>query len=426
MGGDQPRRRQRSVLYLEPKRAAATIGYSFLTLIFAAVGAAALLYQKQVSSQQSQLPSGVPPRALDIIAAVAGCLALIGLTFAVINARRWHLGRAVERLSNDPILAGYLPDSHMPQAQRASVIPVLHFDDRKPREIPGPPPLLPVTAASNVVGERPLEIVYLRMFENQPRTRTFIQGGWREFGYVYLLRSAKSVTPSEFRRTAPDLAGLFISSSRQLAAQLARPAAGPNPWHRHRFRNIGPYTIKVRDRYGSYPLRAFLCHGEIWKDAVDMLLDRADLVVLDLSGFMPGNRGVRYELQRVVDSFRIERVIFLADRRSDLAFLRAQVQHAWERMAADSPNAGPRPRVARIAVTDVFRRQVQHQQQGPPGQHGTQGQTTVVQTRLVARRSQSRRLAAAAPTAAERRLRSPREPPAGPRMRPAPRGPDRR
>jgi hypothetical protein len=427
MGGDQPRRRQRSVLYLEPKRAAATIGYSFLTLIFAAMCAAALLYQKQVSSQPGQLSSGVPSQAPDIVAAVAGCLGLLCLTFAIINSRRWHLGRAVERLSNDPILARYLPDSHLPPApQRASVIPVLHFDDRKPREIPGPPPLLPVTAASNVVGERPLEIVYLRMFENQPRTRTFIQGGWREFGYVYLLRSAKSVTPSEFRRAAPDLAGLFISSSRQLRAELARPSAGPNPWHRHRFRNIGPYTIKVRDRYGSYPLRAFLCHGQIWKDAVDMLLDRADLIVLDLSGFMPDNLGVRYELQRVVDSFRIERVIFLADARSDLPFLRAQVQRAWGQMAAGSPNAGPRPRVARIAVTDVFRRQVQHQQQGPPGQHGTQGQTTVVQTRLVAHRSQSRRLAAAAPTAAQRRLRSPREPPAGPRMRPAPRGPDRR
>jgi hypothetical protein len=426
MGGDQPRRRQRSVLYLEPKRAAATIGYSILTLIFAAVCAAALLYQAHVSSQQWQIPSGVPTRAPGIVAAVAGCLGLIGLTFAIINGRRWHLGRAVERLSNDPVLARYLPDTHAPAARApARVIPALHMDDRRPREIPRPPQLWPVTAASNVVGERPLEIVYLRLFDNQPRTRTFIQGGWREFGYVYLLRSAKSVTPSEFRRAAPDLSGLFISSPGQLAARLARPSPGPGPGHRHTFRNIGPYKIKVRDRYGSYPLRAFLCHGAIWKEAVDMLLDRADLVVLDLSGLMPGNLGVRYELRRVVDSFRIERVIFLADGRSDLAFLRAQVQHAWAQMAADSPNAGPRPRVARIAVTDIFRREVQHQQQGPPGQHGTQGQTTVVRTRLVARRSQSRRLAADAPTAAQRRLRSSREPPPVPRIRPAPRGPDR-
>jgi len=419
MDGDRVRRRQRSVLYLEPKRAAATISASFGTLIFAAVCTATLLYLKHVSSQLGQIPGGIPPQALAIVAAVAGCLGLLCLTFAIINGRRWHLGRAVERLSNDPLLARYLPDTYMPPAEPAPVIPVLHFDDRKPREIPGPPYLGPVTAASNIVGERPLKIVYLRMFENQPRTRTFVQGAWREFGYVYLLRSAKSVTPSEFRRVAPDVSGLFISSPGQLKAQLAQQLTRPNPWHRHRFRDICAYTIKVRDRYGSYPLRAFLCRGDIWKDAVDMLLDLADLVVLDLSGFMPDNLGVRYELQRIVNTFRIERVIFLADERSDLAFLRGQVQQAWQRMAKGSPNAGPRPRVARIAVTDTFRRQVEHRQQGPGGPQGQQARTTVVHTRLIARRSQSRRLAAAAPAAAQSRPRSSRQPPPAPRIRPA-------
>ena len=51
-----------------------------------------------------------------------------------------------------------------------------------------------------------------------------------------------------------------------------------------------------------------------------MLLDWADLVVLDLSGFTPDNLGVRYELQRVIDKVPIERVILLADRRSDRNF----------------------------------------------------------------------------------------------------------
>ena len=420
MGADKPRRRQRSVLYLEPKRAAATIGYSIVTLIAAAVCAAALLYQTQVWPQQWTIPSGVPPRAPDIVAAVAGCLGLIWLTVAIINGRRWHLGRAVERLSNDPVLARYLPDIHVPIApSRAQVIPVLHVDDRKPREIPRPPHLSPVTAGNNVVGERPLAIVYLRMFENQPRTRTFIQGAWREFGYVYFLRSAKSVTPDEFRRArnAQNLPGLFISSPERLAAALDQPPPGPSPGHWHSFRNIGPQTIRARDRYGSYPPQAFLCHGAIWKEAVDMLLSRADLVVLDLSGFMPGNLGVRYELQRVVDRFPIERVILLADQRSDRGFLHTQVQHAWEQMAADSPNSGPQPRVARIAVTDIYRRRVQQQQRGPAGPQGQQVQTTVVQTRLVARRSQSRRLAADAPAAAQRSFRPSREPPG---VRPAP------
>jgi hypothetical protein len=46
-----------------------------------------------------------------------------------------------------------------------------------------------------VVGRPPLHIVYLRVFENGACARIFVQGAWREFGYVYLLRSAASVGP---------------------------------------------------------------------------------------------------------------------------------------------------------------------------------------------------------------------------------------
>ncbi len=52
----------------------------------------------------------------------------------------------------------------------------------------------------NVVGRHPLSILYLRVFENQPRARTFVRGAWREFGYVHLLRSATAVDPATFRK----------------------------------------------------------------------------------------------------------------------------------------------------------------------------------------------------------------------------------
>jgi hypothetical protein len=69
---------------------------------------------------------------------------------------------------------------------------------------------------------------------------------------------------------------------------------------------------------------------------------------------MPGNGGVRYEVQRVIDRIPIERVIFLADRRSDHNYLHAEIRHAWSQMADGSPNSGVWPRVARLAVTDSF------------------------------------------------------------------------
>jgi len=235
MSGGKPRGRQRSVLYLEPRRAVASIAYSILTMIAVVACTLALLYHTQAWPQQLPTSASISSQMTNIAAAVAGCLALIWLTVAIVNGRRWHLGRVVERLSKDPVLAKCLPDTRVPQASpRARLIPMLDVDERSPRKIPRPPQLWRVTATHNVVGEPPLSIVYLRLFENQPRTRTFIQGAWREFGHVYLLRSAKSVTPSKFRRAreSPNLARLFIASREQFAAELDRPPAGPTVHHR--------------------------------------------------------------------------------------------------------------------------------------------------------------------------------------------------
>jgi hypothetical protein len=387
-----PRRRQRSVLALEPRRAAATIRYSIVTALALAVCTSALLYDTTLWPSQWRLAGAISLRTTSIIAIVASCLALAWLTAAIINGRRWHIARAVVRVSQDAARDKVLPHTQVsPAVQRASQIPALGWDDRRPWKVARPPRLQRVTATRNVAGSRPLSIAYLRMFENQPRARTFLQGAWREFGYVYLLRSASSVTPAEFRqyKRSGSFAGLLIKSEEQFAAEFSRPSGGPS-WKRwHVVRNVGPQTVWVRDWHGSYPPRTFLCHGNIWKAAVNILLDQADLVVLDLSGLTPGNEGIRHELQQIVDRVPIERVIFLADRRSDRNYLRAEIRHAWDRMAFHSPNSGTQTRVARLAVTDSYR---QMQQQ--------QGESTYIYYRLVARRWQSRRLA----TEAVRRL----------------------
>jgi Putative peptidoglycan binding domain len=398
MSGKKARRRHRAVLRLEPKRAYSTIGYAILTLLAAAVSTSATLYRTGHWPQQWQrLPATIPPRAIVIAAVVAGCLAVLWLIAAVVNGRRWHVAAAVERLSDDPAMAALMPDRTpvAPVGPRAGAYPPLGFDYVKPRRLPRPRDLRPVTLDRNIVGGKPLSIAYLRLFENQPRVRTFIQGAWREFGYVHLLRSAAAVRPSEFRlaKRSPDFSGLFITSRDQFITRLDGSSPEASAKHWRAFRDIGPLTIRAWDWYGSYPPRAFLCHGSIWREAVDVLLARVDLVVLDLSGFMPYNRGTRYELQRVVDRFPVERVIFLADKRSDLRFLSEQIQGAWQNMAVGSPNSSSRPRVARIAVTDRYQQVVQYQTQG---QGQGQAQQAYVQTRLKASRRLTRRLAAAA------------------------------
>jgi hypothetical protein len=395
MGSQQPRRRQKTVLRLEATRAAATIGYAIMTLIAAAVSGSATWYHEH--------PAQIPHHVLASVPAVAAIgvavLAVLLLTGAVVNGRRWRLARAVERLSTDPYLVRSMPGASPPEfLPRAHLIPPLEVEFVRPRRLPRPRPLHRVTATANVTGGRPLSIAYLRLFENQARTCTFIQGAWREFGQVHFLRSAASVTPAEFRhaKSTGNLSRMFLTSREQFLAELAKSPPAPGGRRRQVFRNIAPRPIRVRDQYGAYLPTGYLCHGTIWKLAVDELLRYADLVVLDLSGFTPRNLSTRYELQRVIDRFPVERVIFLADGYSDRGFLRSQIEAAWRQMAAGSPNSGARPRTAYLAVTDHYRRPQQAPViTGAPGQ----GQVVVQQNpgplRLEASRRESRRLAAA-------------------------------
>ena len=101
---------------------------------------------------------------------------------------------------------------------------------------------------------------------------------------------------------------------------------------------------------GKYPVKPLLCHGSFWKAAVDLLLARVDLVVLDLTGYLPEHAGTRYELQRVIDRYPIEQVTLLAQPTSDRRFLTAQIHSAWAQMAEASPNAGTELRTAHVMV----------------------------------------------------------------------------
>jgi len=383
--GKGPGYRHTAVLHLEPKRAASTIGGIVLMLITATVVVGALTFP---DTWPRPNPPQISDQTLHIAAAVAGFLTLVALLASIHNGRRWHTARAIVKISNDPSWSEFLPKPALVTPRVAATsIPPLQVNVVKPRRYGRKEPKLrPVTLERNVAGYQPLHILYLRLFENQPRMRTFIEGAWREFGYVYMLRSATSVTPGELRRAKRHggFRSMFIDSDERMWAFCASCGQQPLRKGRYTFTDIGPTTIRVRDKYGSYPARPMLCHGTYWQAAVTSLIARVDLVALDLSGFTEANAGTRFELQRVIDTFPIERVVFLADRFTNERFIEQQLREAWSNMAAESPNASPQPRLAVLAETDYF---AQRQQAGQAGQAG---QTYV---RLESRRTQTRKVA---------------------------------
>ena len=219
------RRRHQAVLALEPSRSASTIGYGLLATAALVVSIAGFA-RPNVQEFGDWNPHEVFKDNQRAILAGGAIVLLLSLIATYVNGRRWLIAHGVKKLSIGPLFArDPLPPSVTGQSHRRPANPEpLAVRVRRPRENAPPRRRQVVTSRHNVVGRRPLNIAYLRLFENQPRTRTFLQGAVREFGYVHLLRSAASVTPAEYRmlKRSGDGSEVLLSSREDLLAVLSR------------------------------------------------------------------------------------------------------------------------------------------------------------------------------------------------------------
>ncbi|MEU5863303.1 hypothetical protein ABZ815_19190 [Nonomuraea sp. NPDC047529] len=291
-----------------------------------------------------------------LFASVATGVGLVVLIVVGVDVtRRRLLAWQVRKLSQDPAFAELMPPATAALSRyRAPVVPELRITNYAP---PGDVifGLPKVSATRNVFGLPPLNIAYFRLFENELRMRDFVKGAFRRWGYVHLLRSAASVRRSDLvrMRRAGTLGNLFVASDQRMRRELDARSFEPLPRGFHLLRDVGGRALPVWDFKGGYPMSAFLCHGAYWKRAVDTLLDLADLVVIDLSGFQKENIGTGYELQRVIDRYPVHRVVVLADTGSDTGYLTTHVRNAWSRMAPGSPNAGHGTRTLLVGQVPV-------------------------------------------------------------------------
>ena len=316
------------------------------TLLFAAamVGGAALGLYAPATSTSDDLENPFLVAAGALFLLLGG---LFGLFDSVLRGRR--AGRAAQA-SGASGLGGAM--SPRPSVERAAKIPLLTVTFSVPDAMARDHRV--VTAERNVFGRPPWNIAYLRLFDNESGLQRFLKDCWRQCGYVHFIRDVDSVSGDELR-AIEDGARVFIDSRARLVADLDSCPSGALPVGERRFDGIAAETVAVRDLYGSYPVYAALCHDSFWKAAVDILLERAEVVVLDLSGYHWDNLGTGYELQRVIDRFPIERcVLMAAPGNTDAAFLEAQIQRAWSQMASGSPNAGDVPRQILVAQDGPF------------------------------------------------------------------------
>ena len=111
-------------------------------------------------------------------------------------------------------------------------------------------------------------------------------------------------------------------------------------------------TFRGRRRtLGYYRRYTMICSDDVWTFALDRLLERAKIVVVDLCGFTPGSAGLEYEFAVVLDRVPLGRVIFVTGPQTERAAFDAKMRHLWATLPETSVNYSTDEVRMHLAVT---------------------------------------------------------------------------
>jgi hypothetical protein len=187
----------------------------------------------------------------------------------------------------------------------------------------------------------PMRLLLLRVYGFGRRSRRLLDllgTRWRLLGSIDLIAApdlaSRTVEPSTFLEFVRGrLKRLFIRTPDDLKQRILSLDGRPDPDARFRINQL-------------------FCSDDMWKEAVTHLMGTASLVAMDLRGFGPHRRGCVYELETLLDTVPLDRLVFLIDWSTDRQGLEAVLFAHWQRLAADSPNlALPHPMLRLLDVS---------------------------------------------------------------------------
>ncbi|MBL8339845.1 MAG: hypothetical protein JNL30_00135 [Rubrivivax sp.] len=154
-------------------------------------------------------------------------------------------------------------------------------------------------------------LLVLRVFSKDGRSERLldeIEYRWRFVGPIVLIggpdTAARTIDPAKaaqfLRRRLRDT---FVPSVHELHKRVAALDEHPDP-------------------DGRYRVNEFFCFDDLWKDAVQLLLDSSDAVVLDLRGFTAQRGGTAYELGLLMQRRALARTVLLVDDSTDMLAVR--------------------------------------------------------------------------------------------------------
>jgi hypothetical protein len=177
------------------------------------------------------------------------------------------------------------------------------------------------------VKDPPRPLLLLRVFSLGDRSRQLFGAlamTWRYLGPIRLISgpdlAAETVEPNEFLDfVSRRLSRHFIDDADGLSRQIAALHAWP-------------------DFDGRYRVDELFCHDDTWEPAVRALIAQNPFVLMDLRRFSPSNSGCTFEVEELVRSAPLDRMVFVVDETTDDRFLRATFTDALARVDEASPN----------------------------------------------------------------------------------------
>ena len=94
------------------------------------------------------------------------------------------------------------------------------------------------------------------------------------------------------------------------------------------------------DADGRYRVLDFFCYDSTWRTVVKRLAADSDAVLIGLRAFTQDNAGVIFELNELVNTVPVDRLVMITDSTTDNAFLEDRLNVFWSNMRPDSPNIG--------------------------------------------------------------------------------------
>ena len=155
---------------------------------------------------------------------------------------------------------------------------------------------------------RPPTLLVLRVFQHDARIQTLFDEvieRWRLTGNTVLIAG------TDLLERTIDADDIFTFIDGRLASRfIQRPADVPA--------RLAAFDL-APDAEGRFRINACYCHDTTWQPVLAALVERSDVVLMDLRSFKSHNQGCRHELGVLSQAARIRRVVVLTDGDTDRA-----------------------------------------------------------------------------------------------------------